>query len=87
MGCGHARYLTSVSAAESRVEQAQEMGAETYAPFEYYVARERLRSAKRKGADASYSAAASQAEDAELYAQKAIDTVRAARRDGRAGAR
>ena len=84
-GCGGVYYTVSVNAATSRLEQARQMGAESEAPYEYYFAREHLRQAQVEAAEASYSDAASYAATAELYAQKAIDTVQAAKRDGRAG--
>jgi uncharacterized membrane protein len=84
-GCGGVYYTVSVNAAQSRLEQARQMGAESQAPFEYYFAREHLRQAQVEASEASYSDAASYAETAELYAQKAIDTMQAAKRDGRAG--
>jgi hypothetical protein len=79
-GCGGVYYTVSINAAQTRVEQAREMGAETKAPFEYYYAREHLRQAQVEAAEASYSDAASMAETAETYAQKAIDQIQAARR-------
>jgi len=85
VGCGSVYYTVSVNAASSRIEQARQMGAETQAPYEYYYAREHLRQAQAEAADASYSDAASYAETAELYAQKAIDTMQVAKREGRAG--
>lgn len=78
-GCGSVYYTVSVNAAQTRVEQAREMGAETKAPFEYYFAREHLRQAQVEAADASYSDAAEYAETAERYAQRAIDRIQAAR--------
>ena len=84
-GCGSAYYTVSVNAASSRIEQARQMGAETQAPYEYYYAREHLRQAQVEAAEASYSDAASYAETAELYAQKAINTMQVAKREGRAG--
>jgi hypothetical protein len=84
-GCGGVYYTVSVNAATSRLEQARQMGAESQAPFEYYFAREHLHQAQVEAAQASYSDAASYAETAELYAQKAIDTMQTAKRDGRAG--
>jgi hypothetical protein len=86
LGCGGVYYSVSMNAASLRLEQARAMGAESQAPFEYYYAREHLRQAQVEATEASYSDAASYAETAELYAQKAIDTMQAAKRDGRAGA-
>ncbi len=84
-GCGSVYYTVSANAASARLEQARLMGAETQAPYEYYFAREHLRQAQAEAAEASYGDAASYAETAELYAQKAIDTTAAAKKDGRAG--
>lgn len=83
MGCGGVYYAVSANAASSRIEQARQMGAETQAPYEYYFAREHLRQAQVEAAEASYSDAASYAETAELYAQKAIDTMQASKRESR----
>ena len=79
-GCGSVYYTVSVNAAQTRLEQARQMGAESKAPFEYYYAREHLRQAQVEAAEASYSDAASYAETAETYAQRAIDHMQAARR-------
>ena len=79
-GCGGVYYTVSINAAQTRLEQAREMGAETKAPFEYYYAREHLRQAQVEAAEASYSDAASMAETTETYAQKAIDRIQTARK-------
>jgi len=74
-GCGGVYYTVSINAAQGRLEQARQMGAETQAPYEYYFAREHLRQAQVEASEASYSDAAGYAETAELYAQKAIDFI------------
>lgn len=79
-GCGSVYYSVSMNAAQSRIEQARAMGAETAAPYEYYFAREHMRQAEVEAADASYGDAASYAETAEQYAQKAIDFILASRK-------
>lgn len=79
-GCGGVYYTVSINAAQTRLEQARELGAETKAPFEYYYAREHFRQAQVEAAEASYSDAASMAETAETYAQKAIDRIQAAKK-------
>jgi hypothetical protein len=79
-GCGGVYYAVSVNAAQARLEQAREMGAESGAPYEYYYAREHLREAQVHAAEASYGDAANYAETAETYAQKAIDLIQAAKR-------
>jgi hypothetical protein len=79
-GCGSVYYTVSVNAAQTRLEQAKQMGAETQTPFEYYYAVEHLRQAQAEAAEASYSDAATYAETAEVYAQKAIDIIQAQKR-------
>jgi hypothetical protein len=79
-GCGGVYYTVSVNAAQTRLEQAKQMGAETHAPFEYYYAKEHLHQAQVEASEASYGDAASYAETAELYAQKAIDVIQAQKR-------
>ena len=81
-GCGGVYYTVSANSARTKLEQARQMGAETQAPYEYYFAREHLRQAQVEAAEASYSDAASYAETAELYAQKAIDQMTAAKKEG-----
>ncbi len=82
VGCGGVYYTISVNAAESKLEQARAMGAETSAPFEYHYAREHLHEARRQAAEASYGDAATFAETAETYAQKAIDLTTTKQREG-----
>jgi hypothetical protein len=79
-GCGGVYYAVTVNAAQARLEQAREMGAETAAPYEYYFAREHLREAQVHAAEASYGDAANYAETAENYAQRAIDLIQKAKR-------
>ena len=78
-GCGGVYYAVSINAAQSRLEQAREMGAETAAPYEYYYAREHLREAQLHASEAHYGDAANLAETAETYAQKAIDLIEASK--------
>lgn len=80
VGCGNVYYAININAAESKLEQAREMGAEKQAPYEYYYAREHLHEARVHASEASYGDAASFAETAESYAQRAIDRMTAAKR-------
>ena len=48
-GCGNTIYAVQVNAASSKVEEAHELGAEQYAPYEYYYAREHLTKAQEDG--------------------------------------
>lgn len=79
-GCGGALYATHASSAESKLEQAKHLGAETLAPYEYYFAREHLEKAKSEAAEGDYSDAMSLAELAEEHADKAIKLSREAHR-------
>lgn len=79
-GCGSVYYGINANAAEARLEQAREMGAEKQAPYEYYYAKEHLREARIHASEASYGDAANMAETAETYAQKAIDKIGNAKR-------
>jgi Domain of unknown function (DUF4398) len=79
-GCGGVHYAISVNSAASRVEEAKAVGAEQLAPYEYYYAREHLEQAQVEASEASYSDAANLAEEAEEYANKAIELAQSARR-------
>jgi hypothetical protein len=80
VGCGGVHYAINVNAAASRVEEAKALGAEQLAPYEYYYAKEHLEQAQIEAAEASYSDAANLAEEAETYAQKAIELSQTAKR-------
>jgi hypothetical protein len=79
-GCGGVHYAISVNSASSRLEEARAVGAEQLAPYEYYFAKEHLEQAQVEAAAASYSDAANFAEEAEAYANKAIELAQSARR-------
>jgi hypothetical protein len=79
-GCGGVQYAISVNAAAARVEEAKAVGAEQLAPFEYYYAKEHLEQAQTEASEASYSDAANLAQEAESYANKAIELAQTARR-------
>jgi Domain of unknown function (DUF4398) len=79
-GCGNAIYAVQVNAASSKVEEAHELGAEQYAPYEYYYAKEHLEKAQSEAAEADYSDAVDLAEASEEYADKAIRLAREAHR-------
>jgi hypothetical protein len=78
--CGGVNYAIAVSAASSRVEEARAVGAEQLAPYEYYYAKEHLEQAQIEASQASYSDAVNLADEAEEYANKAIDLAQTARR-------
>jgi hypothetical protein len=80
-GCGSVYYAAEVNSAASRVEEARAVGAERWAPYEYYFAREHLREAQVEASEASYGDAAEYAQIAEDFAQRAIDASRSAQRN------
>ena len=81
-GCGGALYAIKVNSASSKVAQAQELGAEKYAPYEYYYANEHLDKAMAEAAEADYRDAIDFADVAEKYADKAIKLSKRPTRGG-----
>jgi hypothetical protein len=71
-GCGGFFYAIYASGATSQLEAAQALGAEKYAPYEYYYAQEHLHKAMEKAASADYGDAIHLADEAEESAEKAI---------------
>jgi hypothetical protein len=80
LGCGSAVYGARANSAESKLEEARELGAERLAPFEYYMAREHLDKARSEAAEADYGDAIDLAAASEEYANQAILSARAAHR-------
>jgi hypothetical protein len=78
LGCGGVYYAVEVTGASSRVAEARELGAEQLAPYEYYYAKAHLDQAQVEASEASYSDAANLADEADEYAQKAIEISQAA---------
>jgi hypothetical protein len=78
--CGGVYYAAEINGAQSKLEEARVLGADTLAPFEYYYAKEHLEAAQFEAAEASYSDAANYAETAEDYAEKAVQLAQAAHR-------
>lgn len=71
-GCGGFFYAIDASSAASKIETAHALGAEKYAPYEYYYAYEHLQKAMEEAASADYGDAMTFAEEAEKFADKAI---------------
>ena len=71
-GCGGFFYAIYAGGATSKLETAQQLGAEKYAPYEYYYAREHLRKAMEEASSADYGDAIDLADEAEKSAEKAI---------------
>lgn len=76
--CGNALYAIQVSSASSKLEEARELGAEEYAPYEYTMAQQHLLKARTEAAEADYSDASDLSDLAEGYADKAIRLAREA---------
>ena len=74
--CGGTLYAVQAGAASSKVEEAKAVGAETLAPYEYYLAVEHLKKASEEASQADYRDAVDLAELAEEYADKAIKLAR-----------
>jgi hypothetical protein len=71
-GCGNFFYAIYASGATSKLEAAEKLGAEKYAPYEYYFAKEHLAKAMEEAASADYGDAIDFADEAEKHAEKAI---------------
>ena len=71
-GCGGTVYSITAYTAQSKIETAQALGAEKYAPYEYYYAREHLTKAQEEASSADYGDAIDLADEAQKYAEKAI---------------
>jgi hypothetical protein len=71
-GCGGFFYAIYAGGATSKLETAQALGAEKYAPYEYYYAREHLVKAMEEAASADYGDAIDLADEADKSAEKAI---------------
>src|SRR5262245_55289063 len=81
-GCGNTLYAFQANSASSKLEEARELGAEKFAPYEYYYAKQHLEKAQQEAAEADYSDAANLAEVSEEYSDKAIQLSRDAHRGG-----
>jgi hypothetical protein len=80
VGCGNTLYAVQANAASSKLEEARELGAEKYAAYEYFFAKEHLEKAETEASEADYSDAINLAETSEEYADKAIQLARDAHR-------
>ncbi len=79
-GCGNALYAVQANSAASKLEEAQALGAEQYAPYEYFYAKEHLAKAQSEAAEADYGDAIDLANASEEYAEKAVRLTRDAHR-------
>ncbi len=79
-GCGAVQYAVAINTAVARVEEARALGADRFAPFEYYFAKEHLEQAQIEASEASYSDAIALASEAATHANAAIELTAKARR-------
>jgi hypothetical protein len=79
-GCGGVWYSARANTVAGKVEQAKEVGAETSSPYEYYSAKERMTKAMEEASKADYSDAIDLLDEAEEYADKAIQQATAVRK-------
>ncbi len=77
-GCGGFFYAIYAGGASSKIETAQQLGAEKYAPYEYYFAKEHLQKAMEEASSADYGDAIDLASEAEKSAEKAITLAKQA---------
>src|SRR5688572_12330240 len=66
-GCGNALYAVHANDASSRLEEAKELGAERFAPYEYHLAKAHLEKAREEAAEADYGDANTLAQQSEEY--------------------
>jgi hypothetical protein len=79
-GCGHTIYAVNANTASAKLEEAHELGAELYAPYEYWFALEHLDKAQTEASEGDYGDAIELANIGEEYADKAIQLARDAHR-------
>ncbi|MCH2109124.1 MAG: DUF4398 domain-containing protein [Polyangiaceae bacterium] len=83
VGCGNTLYAVQANSARDSFEEAKNLGAEQFAPYEYYGAQARIIEARSQAAHAEYGNAAALAEEADKLAKIAIEKSREARRRDR----
>jgi len=79
-GCGGVLYAANAGGAAAKLQEAEELGAASRAPYEYYYAREHLKKAMEEAAQGDYGDALNFLNSAEEYADKAIKFSREAHR-------
>ena len=79
-GCGSAVHLVKERRAQRHFEEARELGAEQFAPYEYYSAKVRIAEAKRQAAYAEYGTAGRLSDEAAEFSLEAVQIAKKARR-------
>lgn len=77
--CGSSLHLIKEQRAQRAFQEARELGAEEYAPYEFYAAQTRISEAKRQAAAAEYGTAAQLSQEASVFAEQAIAISKNAR--------
>jgi hypothetical protein len=80
VGCGGVAYTAKINSVEGKVEHAKEVQAETYAPYYYYSAKERVLKAREEAARADYGDALDLLDEADADADQAITQAEAVRK-------
>ena len=80
--CGPAIYVFDIIPASSAVGQAEQAGAEEWAPYHYWLARLYLEKAAEEANEANYQDAIQLAERSREHAELAQQRAREARRAG-----
>jgi hypothetical protein len=75
VGCGNAIYVSRITQASDEVARAEQLGAASRAPYEYYYALEHLRKARTEAMEADYGAAIELAQAAFEYATRAVQVA------------
>jgi hypothetical protein len=75
VGCGNAIYASRITQASDEVARAEQLGAASRAPYEYYYALEHLRKARTEAMEADYGAAIELAQTAFDYASRAVQVA------------
>jgi hypothetical protein len=75
VGCGNAIYAARITQASDEVARAEQLGAASRAPYEYYYALEHLRKARTEAMEADYGAAIELARAAFDYASRAVQVA------------
>lgn len=73
-------YTWQASAAQQRLMEAKDLGAEELATYEYYSAKAYLEKAATEAAESDFGDAVDLAERSEQYSSRAIELSRDARR-------
>ena len=79
-GCGGVAYSVRINSVEAKVEKAKELGAEANSPYEFYSAKERVDKAREEAARADYGDALDLIDEAETFADQAINQSSAVRK-------